>query len=92
MYRFVGFWAGVVLMPLAGDAFGAMYSMTAPATQVLPGETIGLGVQVETEPGDNLVGVGHFSFAIDLDFSGTAGSLAQYVANVTINTIAWMTR
>jgi hypothetical protein len=41
---------------------------------------------VETEIGDNVVGAGYYSFAVDLTISGTAGALGSDVSNVEVNT------
>lgn len=56
------------------------------STLALPGETVALRVEVQTLSGDNLVGFGHLSFAIDLLMSGSLGASGSIIQNVQINT------
>ncbi len=79
----------LVLYGLCAVTTGAMaaeYRITPSAWDALPGSTVFLGMEAETQTGDNLIGVGHFSFAIDLAVSGTAGAAGSDIGNVVINT------
>jgi len=67
----------------------AEYRIVPAAADVLASDTLNLAVEVETEPGDNLVGVGHFSFAIDLALTGDAGAMGSDISNIVINEIEW---
>ena len=69
--RSVGICA-LVLVLACGSAFAADYRLVPASPDVEAGETISLTVEVVTQSGDNLVGSGHFAFAIDLSFNGTA--------------------
>lgn len=63
----------------------AEYRVIPAETDVFAGEIVNLTVEVETEPGDNLIDVGHFSFAIDLALTGDAGATADDISNIAIN-------
>jgi hypothetical protein len=67
----------------------AQYRVVPAAADVLAGETLNLTVEVETESGDNLVGVGHFSFAIDLALTGDAAATGNDISNILINETQW---
>jgi hypothetical protein len=67
----------------------AVYRIDAASAQVLPGDTIPVSVEVETETSDNLVGIGHFSFAIDLTVSGTSSAAGDALTNIIINESQW---
>lgn len=67
----------------------AEYRLVPGSGNVLAGDTLNLAVEVETQPGDNLVDVGHFSFAIDLTLTGDAGAVGSDVSNIVINEVAW---
>ena len=66
-------------------ASAAVYMVLPTDTDVRAGTTTNLSVVVETESGDNVVGSGFFSFALDLAFSGSAGVAGEDVKNVSIN-------
>lgn len=70
-------------------ANAAEYRILPENTDVLAGETLNFAVEVETMSGDNLVGIGHFSFAIDLTLSGTAGAAGTDIRNIAINQLEW---
>ena len=70
-------------------ANAAEYRILATDYDVLAGETVTLAVEVETAPGDNLIGVGYFSFAIDLALAGTAGAVGSDIGNIAINESEW---
>ncbi len=70
---------------LAGSARGADYRVKPSVADVLPGDTVPMWVEVATIAGDNLVGIGHYSFAVDLSVTGTAGADGSAVSNVQIN-------
>ena len=78
--------AMLVGVSIASVSDGAEYRIMPSSADVLAGSTVGLAVEVETEPGDNLIGVGHYSFAIDLALGGTAGATGGDISNVVINT------
>jgi hypothetical protein len=78
-----------VVFSLAAGADAAIYRVSAGVTDVLAGTTTNLSVEVETEAGDNVVGLGYFSFAVDLALSGTAGATANDISNVLINNTAF---
>ena len=63
----------------------AIYRVLPSAADVTPGASYPMRVEVETQPGDNVVGVGFFSFAIDLAVSGTAGATGNNIGNVVLN-------
>lgn len=67
----------------------AQYRILPATNNVLAGETLNLAVEVETMSGDNLVGMGHFSFAIDLALTGTAGAVGTDISNIAINELEW---
>jgi len=71
---------------MAVPASAAEYRVLHLSGAVEPGQVIGLGVEVETQAGDNLTGFGHYSFAIDLAFDGESGITATNVSNVVIST------
>ncbi len=66
-------------------ADASIYRVLPSETDVLPGATTTLSVEVETEVGDNALGIGYFSFAIDLTLTGTAGATGSDVSNILIN-------
>ncbi len=63
----------LALVLACGSAFAADYQVLPSSAEVQPGELFTVTIQVETKTGDNLVGYGHFAFAIDLSFLGSAG-------------------
>lgn len=73
----------------AAQVNAAVYRVSATSAQVLPGDTIPISVEVETETSDNLVGTGHFSFAIDLTVSGTSNVAGDALTDVVINETQW---
>lgn len=77
--------AVAVTLLFAAVADAATYRVLPSESDVLPGATIGLSVEVETEAGDNVVGFGYFSFAIDLTLTGTAGAMGSDIASILIN-------
>ncbi len=62
-----------------------MYRIVPSEADVLPGTTISLSAEVLTEVGDNTVGFGYFSFALDLTLSGTAGAVGDDISNLALN-------
>ena len=77
--------AVAVTLMFVAVADAATYRVLPSETDVLAGATIALSVEVETEAGDNVVGFGYFSFAIDLTLTGTAGVTGTDISNVLIN-------
>ncbi len=77
----------IILAPLA--ALAAEYRVMHVSGAIEPGSTLGMALEVETMAGDNLVDVGHFAFAIDLDLDGTAGATGNDISGVAINTADW---
>ncbi len=77
--------AVAVTLLFAAFADAATYRVLPSESDVLPGDTPTLSVEVETEAGDNVVGIGYFSFAIDLTLTGTAGAMGSDIANILIN-------
>ena len=73
--------AGVSAMPVSA----AIYRVLPPANDVMPGVTYPMRVEAETQAGDNVVGTGFFSFAIDLTVSGDAGATGSDISNVLLN-------
>jgi hypothetical protein len=55
------------------------------SAEVEAGEPFTVTIQVETKAGDNLVGCGHFAFAIDLSFLGSAGVGPDAVSGLQLN-------
>ncbi|MHC4696933.1 MAG: hypothetical protein ACYTFA_09335 [Planctomycetota bacterium] len=78
-----------VTLSFAVDANAAIYRVSPAETDVLAGTTTSLSAEVETEAGDNVVGFGYFSFAVDLTVTGTAGATATDIANILINETAF---
>ena len=68
-----------------GASYAATYRIVPSEANVLPDALTSMSVEVETEAGDNLVGVGHYSFAVDLALSGTAAATGSDISNVDIN-------
>ena len=77
--------AAVVLLAVPAAVPAAEYRVHVDGTAFLPGATVPLWAEVETQADDNLVGVGLFSFAIDLALSGDAGATGMSISNVAIN-------
>lgn len=76
----------VILFLCAATASEAgIYRIVPSEADVLPGETIGLTAEVVTELGDNTVGVGYFSFALDLTLTGTSVAIGDDIGGVVIN-------
>lgn len=76
----------VPLLLYAGTATEAgIYRIVPSEADVVSGATIPLTAEVMTELGDNTVGVGYFSFALDLTISGTAGGTGAHISEVFIN-------
>ena len=78
-----------VVFSFAAGASAAIYRISPGETNVLAGTTTTLSVQVETEANDNVVDLGYFAFAVDLELSGTAGAMGDDISNVLINTTAF---
>jgi hypothetical protein len=74
--------AGLVL---CGTVQAARYRVLPTLISGLPGETLAMTAVADTESGDNLVGVGHYQFAVDLTLGGTAGADGTAIGNVSIN-------
>ena len=75
--------AGLLLGALTTEA--GLYGIVPSQADVLPGTTIGLSAEVVTEAGDNVIGIGYFSFALDLTLSGTAGAVGEDISNLALN-------
>jgi hypothetical protein len=75
----------VTFLSVAAAVDAATYRLVPSEAQVRPGTTIGLTAEVETEAGDNMVGIGYFSFAIDLTLTGTTGAMGQDISSILIN-------
>ena len=74
----------------AAGAGAAEYRIVPTSSEVVAGETMpDILVEVETEAGDNLIDVGHFSFAIDLTLTGDAGAMGSDVNDIMINEVEW---
>lgn len=73
----------LVATPMPVNA--AIYRVLPSAADVTPGASYPMRVEVETQAGDNVVGIGFFSFAIDLSVSGTAGATGNNIGNVVLN-------
>lgn len=71
---------------IATVAEGGIYRVVPGESDVLPGSVTTLRVEAVTEEGDNTIGIGLFSFAIDLTVAGTAGADASDISNVVANT------
>lgn len=70
-----------------GGAFAATYQVLPSNSTAQPGDDLDLSVSVRTEQGDNVVGLGYVSFAIDLDIFGTAGATGDDIGQVVLNTM-----
>ncbi|HNQ22514.1 MAG TPA: PEP-CTERM sorting domain-containing protein [Phycisphaerae bacterium] len=70
---------------MSTGVYGALYRIVPSSADVLAGASTSLQVEAATLAGDNLAGVGHFSFAIDLLLGGTAGATGSNISNVLIN-------
>lgn len=79
--------AVILSVLLAAFADAATYRVVPSETNVLAGSMTNLAVEVETESGDNVVGFGYFSFAIDMTLSGSAGAAGDHVSGVLINEV-----
>jgi len=76
----------VTVGAICAPSYGAIYRVVPAASVAEPGQVVAMRLEVETEAGDNLVGFGHFSFAIDLAISGDAGAMGSDISGITINT------
>lgn len=72
-----------------GTAHAAEYRARVDGAGFFPGATVPVLVEVETQAGDNLIGFGLFSFAIDLHLGGTAGATGAAVSGVSINQVVF---
>jgi len=79
--------ASVALLSVVAAVDAATYRLVPSEARVLPGTTIGLTAEVQTEAGANVVGIGHFSFALDLTLTGTAGATADDISRILINEV-----
>ncbi len=77
--------AVAVTLLFAAHADAATYRVLPSEGDVLPGDGLTLSVEVETEAGGNVVGIGYFSFAMDLTLTDTAVDMGSYITNVLIN-------
>ncbi|MFH1110425.1 MAG: PEP-CTERM sorting domain-containing protein [Planctomycetota bacterium] len=77
--------ASATLLSVVAIVDAATYRLVPSEAQVLPGTTIGLRAEVETEEGDNVVGIGYYSFALDLTLTGAAGARGSDISSVLIN-------
>ncbi len=77
--------AAVASLLLATFADAGIYRVLPSETDALAGTTTGFSVEVETEAGDNVLGIGYFSCAIDLTLTGTAGAMGSDISNILIN-------
>ena len=76
--------AVAVTLMFAAVADAATYRVLPSETDVLAGATIALSVEVETEAGDNVVGFGYFSFAIDLALTGAPWAMGSVISTDSI--------
>lgn len=84
---FLPFSSAVLLMLVATrSAVAAEYGLSASSSLVEVGSILPVTAMVRTQAGDNVVGAGYFSFAVDLRFSGSAPVLGSAVSDLTINT------
>ena len=84
-FGLVGLVAAVLSLPTSA-AQAADYRIAGGDALVAPGTTTHLTAEVETNAGDNVVGVGFFSFALDLGLSGSAGVLGTDISGIVLNT------
>lgn len=75
----------VAVGAICAPVYGAIYRVVPAVGVADPGQVVSMHLEVETEAGDNLVGVGHFSFAINLAIGGDAGGMGSGISTVTIN-------
>lgn len=71
---------------LCTGVHAADYRIVPSSSNLTPGATVQLSVEVVTKEGDNLIGVGHYAFSVDLVLGGTANVTGSNVNNVAINT------
>lgn len=81
--------SALALVLACGPAFAATYQVLPSSAGVEAGEPLTVTIKVETKAGDNLVGCGHFAFAIDLAFFGSAGVGPDAVSGVQLNEIVF---
>jgi len=74
---------GIALISAHAEA--GMYRVVPGGADVTSGSTVTLHVEAVTELGDNTIGIGLFSFAIELALSGTAGADGSDISNVIVN-------
>lgn len=74
----------VVVLWTGASAQSAEYRILSESV-ALPGSLASMRAEVETYAGDNLIGFGHFSFAVDLAFAGDAGVRGSAVRNIVMN-------
>jgi hypothetical protein len=88
MWNRIGVFGSVVVVVLLATltAEAADYRIAGGGAEVTPGTITHLTAEVETKAGDNVVGIGFFSFAIDLGLSGSAGARGTDISSIVLNT------
>ncbi len=77
---------GIAILGAAAMQVDAAIYRVVPAQVDAPaGDTLVFTAEVETEAGDNTIGNGYLSFAIDLTVSGSTGAAGGSVHGVTVN-------